>query len=166
MSTFPQTDNHSWSCRTSILEGATFHKVSYCKFLWGNPCKAIETFFHWDSCLWDFWFSMVFAVVHSMIGVQQVLVSTHDRYHAWHRVSPVCRDFLSRAITGCRMLSCRSFFFNMAISLLSSFFLDLVTRLFINLTMCVWALFPKPTTTLGLVEQAFWRMPFSQNELV
>ena len=26
--------------------------------------------------------------------------------------------------------------------------------------MCVWALFPKPTTTLGLVEQAFWRVPF------
>ena len=33
-------------------------------------------------------------------------------------------------------------------------------KLFINLTMCVWALFPKPTTTLGLVEQAFWRVPF------
>ena len=27
-STFPQTGNHSWSCRTSILEGATFHKMS------------------------------------------------------------------------------------------------------------------------------------------
>ena len=34
MSTFLQTGNHSWSCRTSILEGATFHKMSYCKFLW------------------------------------------------------------------------------------------------------------------------------------
>ena len=34
-------------------------------------------------------------------------------------------------------------------------------RLFINLTMCEWALFPKPTTTLGLVVQAFWRVPFS-----
>ena len=22
--------------------------MSYCKFLWGNPCRAIETFFHWD----------------------------------------------------------------------------------------------------------------------
>ena len=29
---FPKTSNHSWSCRTSILEGATFHKMSYCKF--------------------------------------------------------------------------------------------------------------------------------------
>ena len=27
-STFPQTGNHSWSCRTSILEGAIFHKMS------------------------------------------------------------------------------------------------------------------------------------------
>ena len=33
------------------------------------------------------------------------------------------------------------------------------SRLFINLTMCEWALFTKPTTTL--VEQAFWRVPFS-----
>ena len=33
-------------------------------------------------------------------------------------------------------------------------------RLFINLTVCEWALLPKPTTTLGLVVQAFWRMPF------
>ena len=33
-------------------------------------------------------------------------------------------------------------------------------RLFINLTMCEWALFTKPTTTLGLVEHAFWRVPF------
>ena len=32
-STFPQTDNHSWSCRTSILEGVIFHKMSYWKFL-------------------------------------------------------------------------------------------------------------------------------------
>ena len=34
--------------------GCHFHKMSYCKFLWGNPCKAIETFFHCDSCFWDF----------------------------------------------------------------------------------------------------------------
>ena len=61
MSTFPLTDNHSATCRTSILEGATFHKMSYCKFLGGNPCKAIETFYRWDSCLWDFGFSMIFA---------------------------------------------------------------------------------------------------------
>ena len=48
-STFPQICNHSWSCRTSILEGATFHRMNWCKFLWVNPCMAIETFFHWTS---------------------------------------------------------------------------------------------------------------------
>ena len=32
-------------------------------------------------------------------------------------------------------------------------------RLFINLTMCEWALFTEPTTALGLVEYAFWRVP-------
>ena len=32
-------------------------------------------------------------------------------------------------------------------------------RLFINLTMCESALFPKPTTTLGLAVQEFWRVP-------
>ena len=31
--------------------------------------------------------------------------------------------------------------------------------LFINLTVCEWALFSRPTTTLGLVEQAFWKVP-------
>ena len=50
-STFPQTDNHSWSCRTSILDGATLHRMNWCKFLQGNPCMAIETFHHWDSPL-------------------------------------------------------------------------------------------------------------------
>ena len=47
-STFHQICIHSPTCRTSILEGATFHKMSSCKFLWGNPCKAIDTFYHWD----------------------------------------------------------------------------------------------------------------------
>ena len=32
-------------------------------------------------------------------------------------------------------------------------------RLFINLTMCEWTLLPKTATTLGLVNQAFWRVP-------
>ena len=60
-STFHRIWNHSWSCRTSILEGATFHRMNWCKFLWCNPCRAIETFFHWDSCLWDFGFSTHFS---------------------------------------------------------------------------------------------------------
>ena len=47
-STFPQMCNHSWSCRASILEGAFFHRMNWCKFLWGNPCTAIEPFYHWD----------------------------------------------------------------------------------------------------------------------
>ena len=33
------------------------------------------------------------------------------------------------------------------------------TWLFINLTMCIRALFTKSATTLRLVEQAFWRVP-------
>ena len=36
--------------------------------------------------------------------------------------------------------------------------------LLINLTMCIRALLPKFATTLCLVEQAFWRVPLSQNE--
>ena len=39
----------------------------------------------------------------------------------------------------------------------------LFTWLFINLTMCIWALFPKSASTFGLVEQAFWRVrPFTE----
>ena len=34
------------------------------------------------------------------------------------------------------------------------------TRLFINLAMRIRALFPEPASIFGLVEQAFWRMPF------
>ena len=33
MSTFPQICNHSWSCRTSFLGGATVHRMNWCKFL-------------------------------------------------------------------------------------------------------------------------------------
>ena len=39
-------------------------------------------------------------------------------------------------------------------------------RLFLNLTMCIRALLLNCTTTLGHVEQAFWRVPLSQNEWV
>ena len=53
--------------QASILEGATFHKMSYCKFLWGNPCKAIETFYHWGAFSWDFGFSMLFLSFCCMI---------------------------------------------------------------------------------------------------
>ena len=40
-----------------------FHRTSWCKFLWGNPCKAIETFYHWDFFLWDFCVSMHFHIM-------------------------------------------------------------------------------------------------------
>ena len=38
-------------CRTSTLEDAIFHRMEWCKFLWGNPCTAVETFFHLGFCL-------------------------------------------------------------------------------------------------------------------
>ena len=42
----------------------------------------------------------------------------------------------------------------------------LFARLFINLTLCIWALFTKKATTLGLVEQAFWRVPLFTERVV
>ena len=46
MSTFPQTDNHSWFCGTSILEDAIFHRMNWCTFFRGVPCTAVESFYH------------------------------------------------------------------------------------------------------------------------
>ena len=40
------------------------------------------------------------------------------------------------------------------------------SRLFINLTVCIRALFTKSTTTLGLVKQAFWRVPLFTERVV
>ena len=40
------------------------------------------------------------------------------------------------------------------------------TRLLINLMVCIRALFPKPATTLGLVEQAFWRVSLFTERVV
>ena len=39
-------------------------------------------------------------------------------------------------------------------------------RLFIVLTVCIRALFRKSATTLGLVEQAFWRVPLFTERVV
>ena len=50
-STFPQICIHFLTCRTSTPEEATFHKMEWCKFLWGNPCTAVEPFFHLGFCL-------------------------------------------------------------------------------------------------------------------
>ena len=60
-STFFPICIHFRTCGTSILEDATFHRMNWYKFLYGNPCRAIETFFHSDSCLSDFWFSTHFS---------------------------------------------------------------------------------------------------------
>ena len=45
---FSQICIHSPTCKTSILEDAICHRMNWCKFLWGDPCRAIETSFHWD----------------------------------------------------------------------------------------------------------------------
>ena len=82
------------------------------------------------------------------------------RSNSWSRFLPGRPDRSWHwSVTGSRTFSCQSPFFKKATALLSSFFFWPFSRLFINLTMCEWALFPKPTTTLGLVEQAFWRVP-------
>ena len=33
--------------QNKILEVAIFQRMNFCKFLWGNPCRAIETFYRW-----------------------------------------------------------------------------------------------------------------------
>ena len=55
--------------------------------------------------------------------------------------------------------NCRVFF-NIATAIWSPFFFRPFAGLFINLSMRKRALFSKTASTLGLVEQAFWRMPF------
>ena len=51
MSTFLQICNRSWSCRTNILEGATFHKISY-----------------WDFFPWDFSLCVVLQTTVWLLG--------------------------------------------------------------------------------------------------
>ena len=58
---FTKSTSFLLTCRTSTLEDAIFHRMNWCKFLWGNPCRTIETFYHWVSCLWDFRFSTHFS---------------------------------------------------------------------------------------------------------
>ena len=77
---------------------------------------------------------------------------------SWN-TQPNCRVFDELHTTGLTVLSYGSCFFNMATALLSPC-LRPFARLFINLAMRIRALFPKSATTLGLVEQAFWRVPF------
>ena len=72
-------------------------------------------------------------------------------------VAPISRDLL-RLTTGFRTFSCQSFFFNMATTLLSSFFLDLLQGCSPT-WRCAQEQIPKFATTLCLVVQAFWRVP-------
>ena len=73
-----------------------------------------------------------------MICAQQVRVSTHDRCHVIQRVAPFYRDFYHGS------------------QRVAPFYHAAHTS---YLTMCIRALFPKSATALGLVEQAFWRVP-------
>ena len=50
-STFLQICIHFLTCRTSTLEDADFHRMNWCKFILGNPYRAIETLYHWDFLL-------------------------------------------------------------------------------------------------------------------
>ena len=65
----------------------------------------------------------------------------------------------SRLTKGCHVLSCRSYFFNMATALSSSFFLDLLLGCSSTWRCAYEHFFPKSATALGVVEQAFWRVP-------
>ena len=101
-----------------------------------------------------------------MIGVQQVFVSTHDRYHARYFGSP--RPFVTSVTVDNRLpyafvqiILHQHGYCTFVIILFGPF-----TRLFINLTMCIRALFNKSTNTLGLVEQAFWKVPLCTERLV
>ena len=51
------------------------------------------------------------------------------------------------------------FFFNIALHFVI-ILIEPFNRLFINLTICIWAIFHKTASTLDLVDQTFWRMPF------
>ena len=48
---FPKSASILQLVEQVILEDATFHRMEWCKFLWGNPCTAVETFFHLGFCL-------------------------------------------------------------------------------------------------------------------
>ena len=80
-------------------------------------------------------------------------VPTFD--HSSYQVSPFDRDIIGNRFSFLPIFLLQHSHCTFVIIRLKPF-----CRLFINLTMCEWALFTKPTTTLGLVEQAFWRMQF------
>ena len=48
---FPKFASIFQTCGTSTPEDAISHRMELCKFLWGNPCTAVEPFSHLDFCL-------------------------------------------------------------------------------------------------------------------
>ena len=78
--------------------------------------------------------------------------------NCWN-TQPNCRVFDESYTTGLPVLSYDSCFFNMATALWSHPFQTFCWAV-LDLAMCIGALFSKSATTLGLVEQAFWRVPF------
>ena len=93
-----------------------------------------------------------------MICTQQIRDSTHDGCHALQRVAPSVVIFVtvdnSLPYIFVPIILLQHGYCTFVIVLFGPF-----TRLFINLTMCVRALLSKFATTLGLVEQSFWRVP-------
>ena len=96
--------------------------------------------------------------MYSIICTQQVRDSTHDGCHALQRFAKFnhdsCHGSQQVALSIMQVILLQHGCCTFVIILFGPF-----SRLFINLTMCIRVLFPKPTTTLGLVEQAFWRVP-------
>ena len=76
-------------------------------------------------------------------------------YHFFSQVSPFDRDKHLRQILSLLPIS----LFQHSHSTFVIIRFGRFRRLCVNLTMCEWALLPKPTTTLGLLVQAFWRVP-------
>ena len=97
-------------------------------------------------------------VVYSMICAQQVRASTHDKCHAWQWVAPICRDFRHGWQQVAMFLRASHTSSTWLLHFCHHSFSTFPT-LFKTLTMCTRTLFPKSPTTLGLVEQAFWREP-------
>ena len=97
-------------------------------------------------------------VVYSVICTQQVRDSTHDGCHASQRGATFYHDFCH----GWQQVVVFHHAGNTSSTWLLHFrhhFFGSFTGLFIKLKMCIRVLFIKSTTTLGLVQQAFWRMP-------
>ena len=75
-STFPKTCILFLTCRTSTPEDSIFHRSELCKFLWGDPCTAVEPFSTWASA--------------SRTSGSRCMFHTLLRWRSWRRVR-LCR---------------------------------------------------------------------------